>query len=118
MAWDRPHHRSWGWCGAVIVHAIAIVWACSLLLLGGWFRGGCLPLCMGIVWGVGRGHLEFIGMGGHFGWSWHVGGGSLRAVIAICRGPVLFDALQIPAGMLQFHRIPLDCRGIDAFLQE
>jgi len=38
---------------------------------------------------------------------------------------VLFDALQIPAGMLQFHWILLDStrmepdsRGIDTFLQE
>jgi hypothetical protein len=81
MAWDRPHHHPW-----VVVQGRHCplhrrrLCARLLLLLGGWFRG-CSPLCMGIVWGVGRGRLAFVGMGGRFGWSWHVGGGSLRAVM-------------------------------------
>ena len=36
----------------------------------------------------------------------------------LLRKPVIFDALQIPAGMLQLHQNPMDSRGIETFLQE
>jgi hypothetical protein len=34
-------------------------------------------------------------------------------VPALSKNAVLFDALQIPAGILQFHRIPLESTGIE-----
>jgi hypothetical protein len=93
MAWDRPRCQSWvmvrGHHCPLRRRCLCMLIVCALIVVVGrvvsWW---VLAAVHGYRVGVGRGRLEFIGVGGRFGWLWHVGGGSLRPVIAVRHGVV------------------------------